>query len=228
MSLLELEDDILVTMLSSLSHIEVCRSQMVNRKLKQLGARPYIWKSLFNRVRRTPILSAPVDDWLSAYRALNPEWDDIRFEIRHPIEGRLSESGHRLDMPLEHDMILMLEEKALHSWQSLETPPPGVGGQDPKVVPIGADAFLVLAGASYQEPQGGIHLTQGADAYLLDAHVEPVSWRGITVKGRPPPSLHGACVGAFGDGILADRIVTFGGGSHVECTDCVSQMDLSR
>jgi len=108
--------------------------------------------------------------------------------------------------------------------------PPTLGGQDPKLFDLGQDRLLVLAGASYAERRGGINLQQQADAYMLDlsaaVNAAPV-WQPVAVAGAPPMSLHGAFAGTFGDGVVADRIVTFAGGNHVDCHDDVSCLDLA-
>ena len=49
------------------------------------------------------------------------------------------------------------------------------------------------------------------------------------VSGSAPVNLHGSYCAVFStNGITADQIVAFGGGSHVAATDCVSRLDLGR
>ena len=49
------------------------------------------------------------------------------------------------------------------------------------------------------------------------------------VSGSAPVNLHGSYCAVFStNGITADQIVAFGGGSHVAATDCVSRLDLKH
>jgi len=96
------------------------------------------------------------------------------------------------------------------------------------VVPIAEDRFLVLAGASFAEPQGGVFPEESNVAYVLEMSKGSVTWTPITISGTPPPSLHGSMCAAFGDGVVADKIISFGGGSHIQCHDAVSLLDLRR
>lgn len=204
MHLLDLEDDSLVLTLCSCSHQEVCRSKEVSTRLARLARSQHVWKQQYLRFvhqAAAPRLvlerAAAVVDWSAAFRRLNPAWDDALFTADNLC------------------------------WHHLGATPPGVGGQDPKVLALGEDRYLVLAGASFNEPQGGLLPVSKPEAYLLEAAEIQVSWKAIRVSGDAPRSIHGSYCGVFGsDGVTGDRILSFGGGSHVAASDCVGCLDL--
>jgi hypothetical protein len=202
MSLVDLEDDVLTLILSALDHVSVCWAQICSRRMHTIGQSQYVWRALYQIARAERSVLAPPTDWIAAYRSLNPKWDNVQFDIHTPH----------------------------HPWLSLGRAPEGVGGQDPKLFPLGGDLFLVLAGAQFTEPRGGLIPINRADAHLAQLSSTDVSltWTPVVIHGTPHTNLHGSYCAVFGDGIVADRIVCFGGGSHVAALDLVSVLDLKK
>jgi len=205
-----LPSDALLRALTVLDHVTFCRLQCAHPALTDWGQNQYVWQALYHAERRRRcVLTAPTD-WRCAFRQLRPAWD----------EPLLNPQG---------DLC----------WQVLaqqEQVPESVGGQDPKLFDIGQERLLVLAGARYAERRGGINIRQSTDAYLLDissagsdcSDCGGPNWRPITVTGTAPPFMNGCFAGTFGDGVVADQLVTFAGGTHTNIHDVVSALDLTQ
>lgn len=187
--------------ISFLDYMDNCSLQKCSKLYKRLGRSPYLWRQLFETERglRGVFEDSGPRDWLGEFKRLRPCWDD----------AVLGSSG-RLEV--------LLDER--------EAPPNG-GGLDPKVFFLGAGKVLALAGATYSEPFGGWDLRQGFGAYLMDVASEAgIAWRGIEVSGRPHPVLHGSYCGAYGDGVVADKVVCFAGGSRTTLNDTTSLLEI--
>ena len=219
------EDDVLLVV-SALDHVSLCRSHAVCKRFRAAASSQYAWKVVFMGAlhgESSPLLTAPTD-WLGAFkRFINAKWDDQIFDGSSP-----------------------------HAWTPLGRParPPAdsassaaesplIGGQDPKMLDIGGGKVLVLGGSVFTDPRGGCDVRAIPEMWLVDtaklqAAGSPGSgagadaWEAVAVVGTPPPALYGAYVGCFGDGVLADRALFFGGGTHIASHDLLSCLQLGE
>eukprot|EP00929_Paragymnodinium_shiwhaense_P068259 TRINITY_DN34309_c0_g1_i2.p1 TRINITY_DN34309_c0_g1~~TRINITY_DN34309_c0_g1_i2.p1 ORF type:complete len:524 (-),score=60.93 TRINITY_DN34309_c0_g1_i2:537-2003(-) len=213
-----LEEGVLFELLSCCSHDGLCRVQATCRAMKAPGRDQYLWRQLYEATRGGRATLVAPTDWIAAFRRLDPAWD-----------------------------VPVLDPLGKHRWRVLSPEsevPDTLGGQDPKLYDLGQGRLLVLPGTTMAEPRGGFTLRQHKTAYLFDLNAAMAAtpgtssssssssstspWRPVHVEGEPPPSLHGSVGSAFGDGVIADRLVTYGGGNHVGCHDHVNCLDLSE
>eukprot|EP00933_Yihiella_yeosuensis_P045949 TRINITY_DN41389_c0_g1_i1.p1 TRINITY_DN41389_c0_g1~~TRINITY_DN41389_c0_g1_i1.p1 ORF type:complete len:526 (+),score=64.38 TRINITY_DN41389_c0_g1_i1:63-1640(+) len=219
------QDDIVLSVISHLDHATNCRMQACCRLCKRIGHSPYVWRQLFETARGlcNVLEDTGPRDWLGEFKRLKPCWDDAIFR---------SDGNSCLQMLLDQ-----------------QSAPPNSGGQDPRIFCLGSGQLLVLSGATYGERRGGFDLRQSSGAYLMDVRGclggvdtgvgssgdggadgssgNGVTWKSVEVSGQPHPALHGSYCGAFGDGVVADKVVCFGGGNHMNLYSVTSLLEVS-
>ena len=87
---------------------QACNCRLINRTASRLANSPYVWRSLFHRLLRHPVVApATPTNWLAAVKSLNPAWDEA----------------------------LLSPTTSEYAWTTISSTtetPAGIGGQDPK------------------------------------------------------------------------------------------------
>eukprot|EP00928_Gymnodinium_smaydae_P042440 TRINITY_DN28576_c0_g1_i1.p1 TRINITY_DN28576_c0_g1~~TRINITY_DN28576_c0_g1_i1.p1 ORF type:complete len:461 (+),score=37.93 TRINITY_DN28576_c0_g1_i1:22-1383(+) len=194
------QEDVIFGCFWHLDHCSNCRLQTASRTCLQFGRSPYLWRLQYEAAcgLRNILEDSHFGarDWLGEFKRLNPLWEDSVIGSKARVQ------------------VLVDEADA----------PPDCGGQDPRVFSLGSGKVLLVPGGTYGERRGGHNLQVNESVYLMD--ISTMSWQRVDVTGEPHPSLHGSYCGSYGDGVVADKIVCFGGGSMASFTSRTSLLEL--
>jgi len=245
-SLLAMSHDMLFGALVGLDHVSLTRAQATGHALFSLGRDQYIWKRLYDAQRGgRSVLAAPTD-WITAFRGLRPAWDfpliDPRTEhcwkvlaTDDDVPDGLGGQDPKL-FDLGGGKLLLLagatyaEQRGGHRLQSA---PASAYMVDLSTLgttsysSAGVSAVATAATGGYPAADVEEEDADERQTEISEGEKAKSTWQPVAVDGDAPPSLHGSYSGAFGDGVVADRLLSFGGGNHVSVHGLVSALDLT-